>query len=85
MWSSTGEDEQFFFTQMLSSGDYFFVYAAGENNGVGLIQPTPDSVDTPEAYITDEDVVDTIIVDILEAMELKNGLMCDDSYSSFGG
>ena len=36
-----------FFTLMLSSGDYFFVYAAGENNGVGLIQPTPDSVYTP--------------------------------------
>ena len=59
------------FPQKLSSGDYLFVYDACDNNVVGFIHPTPDSADTPEAYITDEDVVNTTVDDILEAMEQK--------------
>ena len=74
--SATREDAHLIFTQNFSSGDYLFVYAYGDNNIVGLITPTPDSEDTLEAYIPDEDVVDTMEVDILEAMELKNGNIC---------
>ena len=31
-----------------------------------------------------EDMVDTMGDDMLEAMELKNGKMCDESYSKCG-
>ena len=55
----------FIFPQNLSS-DGFFVYAAGENNIVGLIHPTIDSGDTPAVYMTGENVVDNIIDDILQ-------------------
>ena len=82
--SATGEDEHLIFLHNFSSGDYFFVCADGNNNVVGLIQITPDSVDTPEAYMIDFDVVDTMGYDILEAMELENGNICYDSYSSCG-
>ena len=34
--------------------------------------------------MTYEEVVDTMGYDMLEAMELKNGKICDDYYSSFG-
>ena len=37
-----------------------------------------------EAYIIDYYVVDTIVDDIIEAMELKNGKIWGDSYSSCG-
>ena len=53
--------------QKLSSG----VYASGENNVVGLIQTTTDSEYTPEAYITDEDVVSNMGDYMLEAMVPK--------------
>ena len=65
-----------FFTQKFCSGDYFFVYADGDNNVVGLMQPITYSVDTPEAYMSDEDVVDTMIDDIMDATEIKNGNIC---------
>ena len=65
------------FTQNFSYGEYLFFYASGENNVVSLIQSNPDSADTPEAYITDEDVVNTTVDDILEAMEQKNGKIYD--------
>ena len=35
--------------------------------------------------MTDEDVVYTIVNDMLEEMELKNGKICDDSNYSCGG
>ena len=66
---STGEDEHLIYPQKLSSGDNFFVCASGENNAVGLIHANTDSEDTTEAYITDEDVVDTMRYDILEVKE----------------
>ena len=55
----------------LSYGDYFFVYDASDNIFFGLIHPTPDSADTPEAYMIYKDVVDTMVDDMLEAMERK--------------
>ena len=79
------EDDQLIFTQKFSSFDYFFFYASGDNNVVSLIQPTPDSEDTLEDYMPDEDVVDKMGYDIIEAMELKNGKIYDDSDSICGG
>ena len=49
--SATVEDDHLIFTQKFSSGYNLFVYAVGYNNVVGLIHPTPESADTPEAYI----------------------------------
>ena len=74
-----------FFTHKFSSGDYLSVYNTGDNNVVGLIHPTPDIEKTLEVYIPDQDVVDTMVADIMEAMELKNIKICDDSYSICGG
>ena len=45
----------------------------------GLVQPTPDISDTLEADIPDEDVVDTMVDDILEEIECENGQICYDS------
>ena len=45
-----------------------------------MIHPNPDIADIPEAYIPDEDVVDAMGDDMLEAMELKNVKICDYSY-----
>ena len=83
--SATWEDEHLIITQKFPSGEYLFVLVAGENNVVGLIHNTPDIADTPEAYNKVEDVFDTMGYDILEAMELKNGKIFDDSYSRCGG
>ena len=66
-----------------SSSYYYYFYAAHDNNVVGLILTTPDSVDTPESEIPDEDMVDTMGDDMLEAMECKNGNICDDSGYGF--
>ena len=44
---ATGEDDHLLFPKKLSSSDYLFVYAAGENNFFGLIYPIPDSADIP--------------------------------------
>ena len=55
--SATGEDNHFISPQKFFYGDDFFVYDYGDNNVVSLIQPTTDSTDIPEAYMTDEDVV----------------------------
>ena len=81
---NTGEDDHLVFPQNLSSGDYVFVYAADKNNVVGLIQPTSESEITPEYEIPDEDVVYTIVYDMLEYIELENGNICDDSNYSCG-
>ena len=43
-----------------------FVFAAGENYVVGLINPTIYSEDTPAAYMPGEDIVHTIIHDMTE-------------------
>ena len=83
--SVNGEDDHLTFTQKFSSGDYLFVYAAGENNVVSLIQTNTYSEDTPDEYMSDQDVVDAMLNGMLEAMELKNGKICDDSYYSCGG
>ena len=45
----------------------------------GLVQPTPEISDTLEADIPDEDVVDTMVDDILEEIECENGQICYDS------
>ena len=74
-----GEDDHLIFPQKFSSSEYFFVYYYGENNVVGLLQPTPDSADTPETYMTDEDLVYTMGYPFLDAMERKNGKICDES------
>ena len=58
-----------YFSQKLYSGDYLFVYASDDNNAVVFIQNTPDSVDTPEAEIPYEDVVDTTGDYMLDEME----------------
>ena len=55
------------FIQKLSSG----VYASDENNVVGLIKTTTDSEYKPKAYTTDEDVVNNMGDDMLEAMVPK--------------
>ena len=82
--SATGEYDHQIFLQKFSYGDSFFVYDADKDNIVGLIHNTPDSEDKLEAYMTYEDLVDTMGYDILEAMECKNGKICDESDSSFG-
>ena len=46
---------------------------------------TPDSSDTQKAYIPYYYVVDTMVYDIQEEMELKNGKICDDSDASCAG
>ena len=50
---ATVEDGYLIFPQNLSSCYYLFVYDAGDNNVVSLIQTTAYSADTPEDYITD--------------------------------
>ena len=70
--SATIEYEQLILPHKFSSDYYFFVYAARENNVVGLIHTTPDSSDIPEADIPDEDLVDTMGYGMLESMERKN-------------
>ena len=57
-----------FFSQKFFPGDYLFVYYYDDNNFVALIYANQDSADTPEAEIPDEDLVDTVGYDMLEAM-----------------
>ena len=82
--STTGEYYHLIFPQKLSSGVYLFLYADDENNVVGLIQTTTESVDTQEDGIPYEYVVDTMGYDILDVMECENGQICDDYDSSYG-
>ena len=80
---ATGEYDCLIFSQKLSSGEYFCVYVAGDNNVVGLIHTNLDSSDILDAHMTDEDVVDAIVYDMMEEMERKNAKIWDDSdYSS---
>ena len=64
--STSGEDDHLIFPQKFSSGDYFFVYAADDNNVVVLIQATLESEDKLEDEILGEDVVYTMLDDILD-------------------
>ena len=77
--SATGEYDPFVFPHKFSSGDYYFVYAAGENNFVGLLKPTPESSYTSEAKIPYEYMVANVGEDMLEVIERKNGHIYDYS------
>ena len=66
--SVTREDDHLFFTQRFSSGDYYFVYAADNNNVVGLIHPTPESADTSEDETPYDYVVGNMVDHMLEEM-----------------
>ena len=81
---ATREDDHLFFPQKFSSSDYFFVCASGDNSVSGLIQPTPDSSNTTDACFPYEYLVDTLVDDMLDAMEIKNDKICDISDSRFG-
>ena len=48
-----------------------------------FIQPTIECADTLESYITDDELVDTMVYDMLEEMEWKNGKICDESDSRY--
>ena len=49
-----------------------------------LIKTAPDGADTLDFDIKYEEVDDTMGYDMLEAMEWKNGKICDDSDSIYG-
>ena len=78
--STTGEDGKFICSQKLSYDDYLFFYDDDYNNVVDLINTTPESEDTPQAEISDEDLVDTMLDDMLDDMECGNDRICDDDY-----
>ena len=82
--SITREDDNFIFPCKLSSSDFSFVYVDYDYEVVGFLLPTTQSEDTPEAEITDEDVVDTMGDYMMEAMECKNCHIYDESDSSCG-
>ena len=67
--STNKEYNKLILPQKFSSGDYLFSYYADDNNVVGLIQITTESADTPEDEIPDEDVIDTMVYDMLESRE----------------
>ena len=67
--SVTREDDHLFFPQNFSSGDYSFVYAADNNNVVGLIHPIPYSADTSEDEIPYDYFVGNMVDHMLEEME----------------
>ena len=77
--ATIGEYDQLIFTQKFSSNDYLFLYTSDDNNFVGLINPTPQSSYTPEADIIEYYLVDNMVDDMLEAMEIENGNICDES------
>ena len=65
---STIEYYHLIFPKKFYSCYYFFVYYYGDNNVVGLMHTALDYADTAEDEITDEDFVDTMVDDMLEAM-----------------
>ena len=67
---TTIEDYHLISTQEFSSSDYYYVYADDEDNVVGQLQTTPKSSDILEAEIPDEDVVNIMGDDIMDAMYL---------------
>ena len=82
--SVAGECDHFIFPQKFSSGAHHFVYADENDNVVGLLYTTPYIIDTPQAEIPDEDVVEIMEDNMLQTMELKKIHICDDSYSRCG-
>ena len=60
------KDGNYILLQKFYSGDYLFIYAYDDNNVFVLLHPTTDSADTPEAEITNEEVVDTMGDDMLD-------------------
>ena len=54
------------FSQKLYSADYLFVCASDDKNVFILIQPNPESVDTPEADMPYKEVVATMGYDMLD-------------------
>ena len=67
---TTIEDYHLISPHKLSSSDYYYVYDDDEDNVVGQLQTTPKSSDILEAEIPDEDVVNIMGDDILDAMYL---------------
>ena len=65
---STGENRLFICPYKFYSADYFSPYDSDENNVVSLIQTILQITDKLEAGITDYDVVDTMVDDMIEAM-----------------
>ena len=49
-----------------------------------MIHTTPEIADTPEADIPYKEVVDTMVDDILDELEWKNGKICDENDSICG-
>ena len=81
---TTGEDDQLVFPQNLSTDDDLFLYASDENNAVDLIHHTTEVSDTSEAEIQHKNTVYAMVYDRLEARELENVNICDDSDSRCG-
>ena len=81
---ATGEDDHFIFPQKFSSTDHSFVYADDDDNIVGVLQTTPEGADTLEFEIPDQELVDTMGDDMMEAMERKKYQVCDDFGSRCG-
>ena len=63
---TTREYAQLVFPYNFSSVDYLFLYTDDEKNVFVSIQPITESAYKPEADIPDENVVDTMVDDILE-------------------
>ena len=82
--SSNVEDDHIIFPQKFYSGNSLFVYDYGDNNVANLIHTTPYISDILEFYMPNEDVVGTVVDDILESMERKNIKICDDSHYRCG-
>ena len=57
------------FSQKLFSGYYLFVFASDDNTDVVLIQPNPESSDTPEPDMPYDEEVDTMVDDMLDEIE----------------
>ena len=48
------------------------------------MHPTPESADNPEADMSYWEVVDTMVDNMLDEMEWKNGKICNESDSICG-
>ena len=70
--------------QKFSSGNDLSVFDSGKNNVVVSIHPTIESPYTPEYRIKDEDLVDNMGDDMLEATKQENGNICYDYDFRFG-
>ena len=82
--SATREYYHLILTHNFPFSHYFFVYAAGENNVVGLIHPTPNNEDTLELIWQMMTWLIIYEMIFLRKWNEKNGKTCDDYYYSFG-